>query len=189
MKIGSDDKDLLLDQLKKYRETFPQEHEKCAEIYKWLSHERMPLSRNTIPGHITASGIVIEGPRVLLIYHPVLRRWLQPGGHVETGELPLQAALREVEEETGLVCILQPWHRIHTMPIDIDVHQIPANPKKMEISHFHCDFKYLLSVKCLGKRTNLVHASKWFDIGENNWLEMTAIHDALVKWNKHGGNI
>ena len=28
--------------------------------------------------------------------------WLQPGGHIETGEAPEHAAVREVREETGL---------------------------------------------------------------------------------------
>jgi 8-oxo-dGTP pyrophosphatase MutT (NUDIX family) len=46
--------------------------------------------------------------RVLLIRCVVMRRdgeyafWLTPGGEIEAGETPLQAAVREVREELGL---------------------------------------------------------------------------------------
>ncbi len=39
--------------------------------------------------------------RLGLIHHPRLRRWMLPGGHVEDHENPAEAALREVDEETG----------------------------------------------------------------------------------------
>jgi 8-oxo-dGTP pyrophosphatase MutT (NUDIX family) len=43
---------------------------------------------------------------VLLLYHPKHGLWLPPGGHIEHGELPDDAALREVLEETGVRCRL-----------------------------------------------------------------------------------
>lgn len=39
---------------------------------------------------------------MLLHHHPKLGRWLPPGGHVEHSELPDEAAVREVLEETGV---------------------------------------------------------------------------------------
>jgi 8-oxo-dGTP pyrophosphatase MutT (NUDIX family) len=41
-----------------------------------------------------------------LAYHRALGMWLPPGGHVEPNELPDDAAVREVREETGVVCEL-----------------------------------------------------------------------------------
>ena len=41
--------------------------------------------------------------RVLLIHHRRLGCWLPPGGECEAGETPLEAAARELREETGLV--------------------------------------------------------------------------------------
>ena len=52
--------------------------------------------------HITASAIVTGPKGVLLHRHKRLRRWLQPGGHVDPGEAPEDAALRETYEETGI---------------------------------------------------------------------------------------
>jgi 8-oxo-dGTP pyrophosphatase MutT (NUDIX family) len=43
---------------------------------------------------------------VLLVYHRKLAMWLPPGGHVEPNELPDDAAVREVREETGVLCEL-----------------------------------------------------------------------------------
>jgi 8-oxo-dGTP pyrophosphatase MutT (NUDIX family) len=51
---------------------------------------------------LTAAGCLIHNDKVLLIKHKKLGFWLNPGGHVEEGELPHQAAEREFWEETGV---------------------------------------------------------------------------------------
>ncbi|MBU3575283.1 NUDIX hydrolase [Polynucleobacter sp. UK-Mo-2m-Kol15] len=105
-----------------------------------------PYSRSTKQGHITASGLVIKDGKALLIFHPFIRQWFQPGGHIDAGEEPIQAAIREVFEETGVVCVsLNEF--LH--PIDIDLHEIPANPKKGEGSHLHIDL--LFTLKAVGE--------------------------------------
>ena len=43
-----------------------------------------------------------KGERVLVIEHRRLKTWLPIGGEVEAGETPLEAAVRELREETGL---------------------------------------------------------------------------------------
>lgn len=39
---------------------------------------------------------------VLLVYNLKLGKWVQPGGHIEGFELPIDAAIRETKEETGI---------------------------------------------------------------------------------------
>ena len=55
----------------------------------------------------SAGGIILEEGRVLLILMQNLRGekvWSFPKGHLEAGETPETAALREVAEETGWNC-------------------------------------------------------------------------------------
>lgn len=69
-----------------------------------LDRLERPFDEHADPVHVTASAVVI-GPRgVLLHLHKRLGLWLQPGGHIDDGETPEEAALREVREETGFVC-------------------------------------------------------------------------------------
>jgi 8-oxo-dGTP pyrophosphatase MutT (NUDIX family) len=49
-----------------------------------------------------ATAFVVWRGRLLLHHHAKLGRWLPPGGHVERDELPDDAAVREVHEETGV---------------------------------------------------------------------------------------
>jgi ADP-ribose pyrophosphatase YjhB (NUDIX family) len=54
-----------------------------------------------------AGGIVGHGGKLLLIKVTNLageKVWTFPKGHLDAGETPLKAALREVEEETGWRC-------------------------------------------------------------------------------------
>lgn len=55
-----------------------------------------------ITRHFTATTFVVKDGKVLLHRHPKQGLWLPPGGHIERDELPHDAAVREIEEETGL---------------------------------------------------------------------------------------
>ena len=44
-----------------------------------------------------------RGKQVLVIEHRRLKTWLPIGGELEAGETPLEAAQRELREETGIV--------------------------------------------------------------------------------------
>ena len=49
-----------------------------------------------------------RGDRVLVIEHRRLGTWLPIGGELEIGETPLEAAVRELREETGLAGAFHP---------------------------------------------------------------------------------
>jgi 8-oxo-dGTP pyrophosphatase MutT (NUDIX family) len=85
------------------------------------------------PHHVTASSFVVSSRGVILHLHRKLNIWVQPGGHVDAGETPEVAALRETLEETGL-------NVVHTAPptlFHVDVHPGPRG-------HTHYDLRYIL---------------------------------------------
>src|SRR5579884_4451276 len=77
----------------------PRERESRARFLAELERLPHPFDEHADPVHVTGSAI-IAGPRgVVLHFHKRLHMWLQTGGHVEPGETPWDAALRESEEE------------------------------------------------------------------------------------------
>ncbi|MFC1418418.1 NUDIX hydrolase [Streptacidiphilus cavernicola] len=102
-------------------------------------------NRKEYRGHVTA-GAVLTNPsgRVLFIHHLALDKWLLPGGHVEDDDPNLMhAALRELEEETG-ICP-ENVTPVSDVPVHIDVHPIPANEDKGEDAHLHIDFRFMFT--------------------------------------------
>jgi 8-oxo-dGTP diphosphatase len=60
----------------------------------------------TEPQVRAAGGVVRRGEDVLVVHRPKYDDWTLPKGKLDPGESDEQAALREVEEETGLRCRL-----------------------------------------------------------------------------------
>ncbi|HUX12974.1 MAG TPA: NUDIX domain-containing protein [Spirochaetia bacterium] len=96
----------------------------------------------------TATTLVVHRNRVLLHRHRKLGLVLPLGGHIESGELPDEAAIREVREESGLdVELILPepvW------PL-ADVRQL-ARPiavllEDIEPGHQHVDLIYAATLK------------------------------------------
>jgi 8-oxo-dGTP pyrophosphatase MutT (NUDIX family) len=144
-------------------------------VHSILNYEN-PCDRLNTLGHITASGLVVDNKKVLLIFHPFIKRWFQPGGHIDDGESPADAAIREVYEETGLVCVLDSED---PEPIDIDVHEIPQNPMKGEDAHLHIDLLYCLRVSRQEKSAEDI-ACAWIPFDQ---IESNRIKRALAKLN------
>ena len=133
-----------------------------------------PFSRTNKMGHVTASGLVICESKALLIFHPNIKKWLQPGGHIDDGELPIEAAIREVYEETGVVC--RPGSNAGRL-IDIDVHEIPANPIKSEGCHLHIDLLFELQLSRQEKAPEDIFC-RWFAIDQ---IENSRIRRVVAK--------
>jgi 8-oxo-dGTP pyrophosphatase MutT (NUDIX family) len=106
-----------------------------AAILRWLAWLPRPLDQVADPVHVTASAVIIDagGTHTALHRHRRLGMWLQPGGHVDTGEDARDAAIREAIEETGLaVTHVDPDRLLH-----VDVHEGGRG-------HLHLDLRWLL---------------------------------------------
>lgn len=91
----------------------------------------------------TVAVFVVHDGRVLLHRHGKLGMWLPPGGHIEPNELPDDAAVREVEEETGVRAELVghralelPYPRQLVVPAGIQVEDIGPGHQHIDLVYF-----------------------------------------------------
>lgn len=152
------DKNILFQELTTYQPIPTQQDDYVRFLDFVLQHDN-PFDRTISEGHVTASALILseDAQRLLLIYHDKLDRWLQPGGHAESGEYRgLDIAIREAQEETGIE---------HLVPIvgliDIDVHQIPSGK---EPAHPHYDLRYTFCA------TNERHNMNTQEVRDCQWV-------------------
>lgn len=115
-----------------------------ARTFDFLLSES-PIHRDhNNDGHVTGSCFILSPDRkyVLLHYHPKLKYWLPPGGHVELADETIHSAvMREAIEETGINDLEFLSFKI----FDIDCHEIPEH--KGVPCHKHYDFNFLMEAK------------------------------------------
>ena len=141
-------KSLVIDIVEKYLQIFPNEKERLHYLQDYLktNDEKDICNWNNADGHITAGGFVYSKltKKFLVMWHKDLKMFLYPGGHTETGDVsPLERAKIEAKEETGLQLLNLKLFGDEQIPIDIDTHKIPFNPRVNMPEHFHFDFRYI----------------------------------------------
>jgi ADP-ribose pyrophosphatase YjhB (NUDIX family) len=105
---------------------------------------------NALKKHFTASAVIINEGKILLVYHKKLDVWLYPGGHVEENETPDEAVVREVMEETGLAVeiIGEKDNNLADTSADVSVlHQPYVLLCELVGNHYHNDMVYLCKIK------------------------------------------
>lgn len=110
------------------------ERSSIARLLEEVARLPHPFDEHAGPIHVTGSAIVVGRRGVVLHLHRRLGMWLQPGGHLQPGEAPADAAWREAGEETGLAV----EHPVRgPRLVHVDVHPGPRG-------HTHLDLRYLL---------------------------------------------
>ncbi len=155
------------------------ERESVAAFLRAFDALPAPFDEHADPVHVTASAIVVGRRGVVLHLHKRLGIWLQPGGHIDPGETPWAAALRECVEETGLpvswpavqgvqgVQAVQGVQGVQPLA-HVDVHPGPRG-------HTHLDVRYLVHAEPVdpvpppGESQDV----RWFD-----WDEAIDLADA-----------
>lgn len=132
--------------------------------------------------HLTASAFVLSSRGVILHRHRRLGIWVQPGGHVDPGERPEDAARRETTEETGLAVR-------HVTPVTlfhVDVHPGPKG-------HTHYDLRYVLLAEPEDPRPPEHESSEvyWFNFDDARERCEPGLAAALAKLARsgHGGGV
>ena len=148
----------------------------CSE----LDRLARPFDRDADLTHITGSAVVVGPPGTVLHLHKKLHRWLQPGGHLDPGEAPWDAALRETQEETGIV-VEHPANG--PLLLHVDVHEAAAH-------HIHLDVRYLLVASSTeiapaeGESTDV----RWFTGEDAEAIADEALRGALVRARERCGS-
>jgi len=158
---NSADRNSIIDKLSQYTSAYTEEKLFASQFLELLSHPNA-FQRDHLPGHITGSSWILDPSRkfVLLVHHGTLDRWLQPGGHADGEENVLKVALREAQEETG---VLQ-FNLLQENIFDLDIHPIPE--RRGFPQHLHYDIRYLFEAHMNAKIvvSDESHDVKWVAI-------------------------
>jgi ADP-ribose pyrophosphatase YjhB (NUDIX family) len=118
--------------------------------------------------HLVVVGYIVHEGKVLLVWHEKLGKWLPPGGHVEEGELPTEAVIREVLEETGYAVSLR--NRTSPGGNEKGVLVLPV-PHHIQVEyidgrHDHLDLAYECCLVNPNPAANGTSKHRWFTEGE-----------------------
>lgn len=159
-----------------YLSAYPEERDTLAPLILALGKGFDFTSRRRYPAHITAGVILLDDQdRLLQIHHRSLGRWLNPGGHCEPEDKSLiETALRELAEECGIRPEDIEQIGEDALPIQIDVHPIPASDVRAEPAHRHFDFRFAFRTgakpPALGGRETVAH----------RWHPLAALGDEVL---------
>ena len=161
--------ELLCQQLIAYRPWNEQEERDREELLHRLdSHEDL-YTRANAAAHFTASAWVVSPDRkqVLMAYHNLYGSWAWLGGHADGQQDLLAAAMREVQEESGLTVVRPVTPDIFSLEIlTVDGHEKHG---RYVSSHLHLNVTYLLEadptlpVRCKPDENSRVG---WFGLEE-----------------------
>ena len=154
----------LLHLLKMYNPLDSQEQEFKKQIVAFVSTHADCFERSLLEGHITGSAWLLnqDHSKALLMHHMKLDRWLQLGGHCDGEADVLAVAVKEAQEESGIMAI----EPLSDSIFDIDVHLIPE--RLHEPAHYHYDIRFLL---------HMIHDEKIVQNSESKelrWIEKNA---------------
>lgn len=149
--------------LKNYQ-PFNEQEEKDKELIMRMLEKEDIYTRENPVAHLSASAWVVnqDFTKVLMCYHNLYHSWSWLGGHADGERDLLKVAIKEVQEESGLVRVRPYDKQIFSVEaLTVDGHEKHG---KYVSSHLHLNVTYLL-------------------VGdENDDLRMKPDENAGVKW-------
>lgn len=136
-----------------------------------------------IDRHFTVAVFTVAAGKVLLLLHRELERWLPPGGHLEPGETPDEAAIREVREETGLAIRLHygpesmaaGGPRLLARPAGIQLERIAPGHEHIDLVYFAVPDGPEITPRCSRES----HQVGWF--GPEDWRRL-GVNEEIRSW-------
>ena len=98
--------------------------------------------------HFTVSIFIVHKDKVLLHVHKKAKKLLPLGGHIESNELPEEACIREVQEESGFkINLYNPQDERLRNACSLAGESLLVNPmytilSEINSEHYHIDFVY-----------------------------------------------
>jgi len=136
----------LKELIEKYKPYNEQEEKDKQTILKYMNTFEDVLTRDNEFAHFTASSWVVnkERTKVLMIYHNIYKSWAWTGGHADGDADLLNAAVRELKEETGVENVKVLDDNIFSLEIVCVNGHVKRG--KYVSSHVHLNVTYLLEV-------------------------------------------
>lgn len=188
------EKEMLIKQIESYVPFNEQEKKDKEVILKYLNDFDDIFDRTNEYAHVTSSAWAVnkERTKVLMIYHKIYDSWAWTGGHADGEKNPLETAIRELKEETGVKDVKVVNDNIFGLEmVCVNGH---VKREKYVSSHEHINFTYLLEVdenETLVKKEDENLGVKWIDIDDlkNNVSEKWMLENIYNKYNKKVENL
>lgn len=171
----------LLDKLNAYQPIDAEDAQIHQRFIEFVNQHEDCFERSLKAGHITGSAWLVDdtGQSVLLTHHRTLDIWVQLGGHCDGNPDTLAGAMREAQEESGILELAPLSQEI----FDLDIHPIPA--RGHEPAHFHYDVRYLMQTQ--GNTQFVVseesHNLAWIPMDQlAKYTQEAALHRMKRKW-------
>lgn len=159
----------LKEKIEKYKPFNEQEENDRKVMLQYIENFNNVLTRENEFGHFTASAWALnkERTKVLMIYHNIYQSWAWTGGHSDGEADPLNTAIRELKEETGVKNVKVLDDNIFSLEIICVNGHIKRG--KYVPSHVHLNLTFLLEVdenEVLIKKEDENSGVKWIDIDD-----------------------
>lgn len=177
----------MVDKIKKQILSIQKKDKKRKDLdlfVDFLENGKDISNKDNYDGHLCGSSWIIDKKRnkTLLIKHPKLNKWMQPGGHIESNETPYETAIREMEEEANIK--ESDIKNTKEILIDAGIHEFKHSSKP---EHVHYDLRYCFDVdsnKVKIKSENNVEI-KWFDFKDVPSIDEDGTLTRMVEYSKN----